>query len=113
MLLSVSLLFVDKIGKEYRHAYHYSNQYGQRHQQFLVNLFPDASFAHPVPEYRSTVFVLLFIFLNFYKLFYFTNNIAALITAMMVVMVVVTMMVVMVMMMAVIRTRKKIKYSHG
>ena len=110
MLLSVSLLFVDKIGKEYRHAYHYSNQYGQRHQQFLVNLFPDASFAHPVPEYRSTVFVLLFIFLNFYKLFYFTNNVAALITAMMVV---VTMMVVMVMMMAVIRTRKKIKYSHG
>ena len=110
MLLSVSLLFVDKIGKEYRHAYHYSNQYGQRHQQFLVNLFPDASFAHPVPEFRSTVFVLLFIFLNFYKLFYFTNNVAALITAMMVV---VTMMVVMVMMMAVIRTRKKIKYSHG
>lgn len=110
MLLSVSLLFVDKIGKEYRHAYHYSNQYGQRHQQFLVNLFPDASFAHPVPEYRSTVFVLLFIFLNFYKLFYFTNNVAALITAMMVVMVVVTVMVVM---MAVIRTRKKIKYSHG
>ena len=110
MLLSVSLLFVDKIGKEYRHAYHYSNQYGQRHQQFLVNLFPDASFAHPVPEFRSTVFVLLFIFLNFYKLSYFTNNVAALITAMMVV---VTMMVVMVMMMAVIRTRKKIKYSHG
>ena len=110
MLLSVSLLFVDKIGKEYRHAYHYSNQYGQRHQQFLVNLFPDASFAHPVPEFRSTVFVLLFIFLNFYKLFYFTNNVAALITAMMVVMVVVTVMVVM---MAVIRTRKKIKYSHG
>ena len=110
MLLSVSLLFVDKIGKEYRHAYHYSNQYGQRHQQFLVNLFPDASFAHPVPEFRSTVFVLLFIFLNFYKLFYFTNNVAALITTMMVVMVVVTVMVVM---MAVIRTRKKIKYSHG
>ena len=93
-LLSVSLLFVDKIGKEYRHAHHYSNQYGQRHQQFLVNLFPDASFAHVVSELRSTVFVLLFLLFNFNELLYFTSHVAARATTMMMMVVVMVVMMI-------------------